>query len=69
MPGCNLYVSPDITHPLVNSGGTAAWSVFIPNVPTLVGQAFYNQALVLDPAANSLGATVSNAGEGKIGLR
>ena len=69
MPNCLLYVSPDLTYPVTNTAGTALWNVRFPNDPGLVGVTFFNQAWVVDAAANPFGVSVSNAGEGRIGLR
>lgn len=56
-PGCTLRVSPDSTIFLVGSANSA---VFALNLPAgLQGLKFYVQAAALDPAANSLGLTVS----------
>jgi hypothetical protein len=68
-PGCALAVSADLMHVLPSTNGKAAWSLPIPNLPELLAASFYNQALVHDPGANTLGLTVTNAGEGTIGLR
>lgn len=37
------------------------WPIVVPNAPSLLGGRFHCQALVLDPAANPLGATTTNA--------
>lgn len=63
MTACTLYVklaSASIVL-VMGSGGTASWSVAIPDDPSLLGRSFYNQALPLDPGANTLGMTASNA--------
>jgi hypothetical protein len=44
--------------------GVGLWTFFMPNFP---GTVFHNQAVILAPAANSLGLTVSNGGRGMIG--
>ena len=44
-PSCTLYTSIDIVTSASGSGGTATWSVPIPNDPALSGFTFYNQAL------------------------
>ncbi|MEM7198960.1 MAG: hypothetical protein AAF628_01755 [Planctomycetota bacterium] len=41
----------------------------MPTAPSLVGVEFFNQALVVDPAANPFGMTASNAGHGRLGAR
>jgi hypothetical protein len=68
MPGCSLRVSNDFVRFLVGSGGSASHALAIPNSLALVGARFYQQALVLDPAAgNVLGAVVSDAAAAVIG--
>ena len=69
MPGCALRVSPHVTLPLFNFTGTADVSVPVPDDVVLLGHPVYSQALVADRAANSLGATTSNAGEARFGAR
>ncbi len=68
MPGCNLHISLDAIVPLVGTNQQAKWELPIPNSAIWVGTRFYNQALVLDPAAgNGFGAVVSDAAEAVIG--
>ena len=67
MPGCWAYTSMDATFALTNLSGAARWTATIPNVLSLAGQSFYNQAFVADPGVNILGVVASNAGEGKVG--
>jgi len=67
MPGCNWHTSLDATMALVGQGGQAKWLLPIPDASSLVGIRFYNQAVVLDPAATGFGAVVSNAAEGVVG--
>jgi hypothetical protein len=66
-PGCMSRVSADATEFLVGTGNTANWNLAIPNNVTLMCQRFFNQALVLDPGANALGAVVSDATAGIVG--
>lgn len=67
-PGCYLFSSLDLVSASVVSGmGTATVTWGIPNNNSLVGLQFYNQYLIVRPAANTLGLLFSNAGEGKIG--
>src|SRR5690606_42138429 len=62
MPGCAQHVSMDAVVALSGQGHQAEWSLPIPNLPALVGVRFYNQAVVLDPAAgNVMMAIVSDA--------
>ncbi|MCB9884916.1 MAG: PKD domain-containing protein [Planctomycetes bacterium] len=60
-PGCFLRVSTDATLFLVGASNQVNWFFNIPNNPAFSGQQFYNQAIVFDPAANALGAVVSDA--------
>ena len=69
MVGCKLYVSVELAFPLSKSGGTASWTLGIPNNPVLAGQSFYQQALVGDPGVNAFGAVMSNAGTALVGIR
>ena len=52
---------------LTSRGNEASWSWTIPNDPSLVCQPIYNQAVVLDLAANALGAVLSDAAGGVLG--
>ena len=47
---------------------SATWDLPIPYIGSLVGQSLYQQAFVIDPGANPLGAVVSNAGTARIGF-
>lgn len=70
MPGCMLWIEPfpGASQTLTNLGGTALWSLPIPLAAPLAGLTFYVQAMALEPGANPLGATVTNAGVGVIGV-
>ncbi len=50
----------------ISCGSTRVWPIVLPNLPFVVGQDFYVQALVLDPGRNAAGLAVSNGGEGVI---
>ena len=63
-PGCNVLSSGEDLRLLTNVLGSSLWQWTIPNAP---GVSFYNQAFAFDPAANALGLTVSNGGQGTIG--
>jgi hypothetical protein len=68
MPGCNLLVNWLVEiNIFARNGGTEILKVTIPNDPKLLNVEFYNQAWVLDSAANSLGIATSNGGKGIIG--
>lgn len=69
MPGCSALVSGELTFTAASSAGIATLSLPIPNVTALLSAHFYNQALVLDLAANPLGLTTSNGAEAVIGGR
>lgn len=66
-PGCFGRVSPDATLFLPGSGGNALFSLSFPNNMSLVGAQLHQQALVLDSAANALGAVVGQAATAQIG--
>ena len=67
-PGCELLVSVDATRlALTDGAGEAAVPISVPNVTSLLDAAFFEQFAVLDPAANSLGVALSNAGAGVVG--
>ncbi|MCR9245385.1 MAG: PKD domain-containing protein [bacterium] len=66
-PGCFLRVSDDLNTVLIGAGGSATWSLPIPNDPSFVCLSFYQQAIVVDPGFNPAGATASNAGAATIG--
>lgn len=66
--GCEVKVSPDFATPLQSSAsGIAQWQASLPNSPSSLGQVFFQQAVVLDPSANALGLSFTNAGVGRIG--
>jgi len=69
LPGCALRTSPEFAFPVFNRTGRATLSLLLPQDAALLGASFYNQALVADRSANAFGATLSNAGEGRIGGR
>ena len=50
-----------------DSSGTFALTVKIPNDPSLLGDSFYNQGVVLDSGANRLGIAVTQGGKGTVG--
>jgi hypothetical protein len=52
---------------LLGQDQQAKYRLPIPDSPALVGVRFYNQAVVVDPSANALGAVMSDAAEGVIG--
>lgn len=67
-PGCFARVSSDANLFLIGAANAATWTFGVPNDPSMTGLVLYNQALVLDPAANALGAVASDATGMMIGL-
>lgn len=70
MPGCLLRVGPECTVLVFEAGATRApFALPVPNQPALVGQVFFQQALVPDPAANPAGAVFGESMRGVVGSR
>lgn len=67
--GCSMYVSPDYMEEIQNLGGTATWTMKVPNVSSLVGSTVFIQAWVIDGNANPGAVLVTNAGEAKLGTQ
>ncbi len=65
MPTCALLTEPVVILPISGTGGSASWTWSA--VSGAVGDAFYGQALVLDPLATVLGYTISNGVSARIG--
>ena len=63
MPTCALNISPDVTVPLIVQNSTASGLILVPNVPAILGQSIYVQALVSDPGFNLAGLTTSDGGQ------
>jgi hypothetical protein len=68
MPGCSMSAEALATQLVIGSGTTANWSLAIPSSNSYIGVLFYNQAFVVDPPANALGLTVSNAGKAHVDI-
>ena len=68
MSGCSQLVDALVLDLVSATGSTATWSWPIPNTGSLFGYSFFNQAFVLDPAANPFGFTATNAGIGTLGF-
>lgn len=69
MPGCNLLASPDaLVATTASAVGVASLAWSLPNNTAFVGVDFFSQAFTLDPPANALGAALSNAGAGRLGV-
>jgi hypothetical protein len=56
-PGCDILTLPDILIPVVTTTGTVQSSLFLPNVPPLVGLTFYHQMVPIE--VDALGAWVA----------
>lgn len=61
MPGCSLRTAPDVVTFGLGAGTSVGFAVPVPNRLPLVSLRFYQQALVLDPAANAAGLVLSNS--------
>jgi hypothetical protein len=67
-PGCALFAAAPVYLLVpINAAGRGQGLIDIPLDFTLAGVHFFNQFVISDPAANTLGFAVSNAGEGVIG--
>jgi hypothetical protein len=70
MPGCTLFTSIELAAGVTaGAAGTATWRVVLPHDAGLLAAPVYHQALVVDPAANLLGATTTNAAAARIGAK
>lgn len=68
MPNCWLRVSSEMAGPVLGVGGNAIYQLPLPPLPVTMGLHFYQQAVVLDPAAgNAANQVMSDAAEGVIG--
>ncbi|MEY4672540.1 MAG: hypothetical protein RL148_324 [Planctomycetota bacterium] len=61
MPGCFARASTDSTNFLAGFGNSVTWTLPLPANPGLAGLKVYQQALVLDPTANTFGGVMSDA--------
>lgn len=69
-PGCDLLTSSSAADlAFADGSGRLRIERIVPFVPGLVGTRVFHQALLLDPAANQLGVTTSNAVLGVLGDR
>lgn len=68
-PACSVFASPLVTmlYGTDPASGQSVATVTLPGDPSLVGFRIFDQWFCLDPAANGLGMSVSNAGVGTIG--
>lgn len=68
MPGCTLFVSPDLSVTVPVLWGTATASVAVPNQIGLLGLELFAQGLVPDATANTAGFVVSDAAAARVGF-
>lgn len=63
LPGCDLRVAPDILQASPTTTGTVTVQTFLPNSPTLIGQTFFDQMVVIetDASGSFLEITSTNA--------
>lgn len=61
MPGCPLFVSPDVTATIIGTANQASFAFPIPNNPVFVGFQVFTQALSLDLGLNPFGFAISDA--------
>lgn len=67
-PACSVLTSLDFVQGLsINSAGDGSYEYNVPNSIYLLGTRIYNQAIIIDPSANSLGLALTNGGVGVIG--
>jgi hypothetical protein len=67
MPQCQLRVAPEFVQLGITAGHGVPFPLPIPNVPSLIGTEFWQQAFVLAPGANAAGLLASNSMHGRIG--
>jgi hypothetical protein len=60
MPGCSLLVGAGTLGAAASTGPSASIVVAVPPNPALAGAVIHTQALIVDPLANTAGATTSN---------
>ena len=57
--GCDLLVAPDILGASVTFTGTTQSSLFLPNVPPLVGVTFYHQMIPIEVGSGGAWTSVT----------
>jgi len=69
MPGCRLYQSLNVLLGGVPTGASGSGSLTFgtPNAAALVGVRYFNQYIVIDRGANSVGLVTTNGGAATIG--
>jgi hypothetical protein len=68
-PACSLLVQGNVVQFLGASTGSLRWALDLPGAPSLVGQPFFLQALILDPPANPPGLVTTSGAELQPGVR
>jgi hypothetical protein len=69
MPNCILRSAPETIVFVPGAGGSATFSLAVPNLNSMRGLVFFQQAAAIDPAANPLGVTLTNAVRGVVGTK
>lgn len=64
---CTLRVSPDFLTTLTGGGGSASYSLAIPNLVSILGAQFWQQPFVFDPPLNPFGGALGDAAALQIG--
>lgn len=69
MPNCFQRSAVDASVLLVGTANRVQYSLQVPGQPAFTALRFFQQAVVLDPGLNALGASVSNSVRGVIGAK
>lgn len=64
---CLLHASPDFLTTLLGGGGSASYSLAIPNTANVLGLQFWQQPFVFDPPLNPFGGALGNTAALQIG--
>lgn len=67
MPGCRLWTDLASVELLAAAGGSASWTVAVPNLPTLLGTQVLAQGFPLAASANAAGVLATGAVEALLG--
>ncbi len=69
MPGCSLFMSPDLVNVIAAQNGTGQMLLAIPADPWFLGVIFFQQGFSFEaPGFNAFGGVLSNAARARIGL-
>lgn len=69
MPGCSLFVAPDLVNVIAAQNGAGQMLLTIPADPWFLGVTFYQQGFSFEaPGFNAFGGVLSNAARARIGL-